>query len=350
MTVEEMDNMFDVLYNNITSNQAPGLNAYEKSIFLTKAQDEIVKNYFSPKSKGNNLQEGFDDSPKRQIDFSKIMETMTTTVFGTPTFDARSNVKSVAFKKKMMLIINEVVDVVRSTNNDSTITLQVVPVKYDEYSRLMSKPYKRPLKYQAWRLITNNAIYVEDKVSNLYSYLRSEGLIKSSFTYEAFREHFPDGITKDSEVTEEITTMISVSGSEIRWYISIDGYCLSSEDTIGTNVAIKFTANQRAAILALIQEAQKTTGESLSVMELIPGPSDTITKYTVRYIRRPNPIIVADLDGLTIEGEDTISECELDDSIHEEIVQRAVELAKIAWTTTGQDNVQLVMQAGQRSE
>ena len=37
MTVEEMDNMFDVLYNNITSNQAPGLNAYEKSVFLTKA-------------------------------------------------------------------------------------------------------------------------------------------------------------------------------------------------------------------------------------------------------------------------------------------------------------------------
>ena len=52
MSVEEMDNMFDVLYNNITSNQAPGLNAYEKSVFLTKGQDETMKNYFNPKSKG----------------------------------------------------------------------------------------------------------------------------------------------------------------------------------------------------------------------------------------------------------------------------------------------------------
>lgn len=78
MSVEEMDNMFDVLYNNITSNQAPGLNAYEKSVFLTKGQDEILKNYFNPKSKGNNTQEGFDDSVKRQVDFSMLTTVATT--------------------------------------------------------------------------------------------------------------------------------------------------------------------------------------------------------------------------------------------------------------------------------
>lgn len=49
MTPEEMSNEFDVLYNNITSNQAPGLDEYEKSLFLTKAQDEIIKAYFNPK-------------------------------------------------------------------------------------------------------------------------------------------------------------------------------------------------------------------------------------------------------------------------------------------------------------
>ena len=58
MTNQEFSNEFDVLYNNIMSNQAPGLDEYEKSVFLTKAQDEIVKNYFNPK--GNKYQEGFD--------------------------------------------------------------------------------------------------------------------------------------------------------------------------------------------------------------------------------------------------------------------------------------------------
>lgn len=306
MAVEEMDNMFDVLYNNITSNQAPGLNAYEKSVFLTKGQDEILKNYFNPKSKGNNTQEGFDGSAKRQVDFSMLTTVATTSVtsytyslvsgktdkdgkpvysrtettapkstysyteaydsegnvlkdekdnvlyirnegtdvsdFGTPLFDMRENTKSITLPSKLMYAINEMVEV---TRNNKAVLLQVVPVKFDEYSRLMCKPYKRPLKYQAWRLTNNDVVNKAD---------------------------------------------------------------------------------------------------------IVVGPSDTLTKYTIRYVRRPNPIIVSDLDGLTIEGKSTATECELDPILHEEILQRAVELAKIAWTNTGQDNLQAVIQAGQRSE
>ena len=306
MSVEEMDNMFDVLYNNITSNQAPGLNAYEKSVFLTKGQDETMKNYFNPKSKGNNTQEGFDGSVKRQVDFSMLTTVATTSAtsytyslvsgktdkdgkpvysrtettapkstysyteaydaegnvlkdekdnvlyirnegtdvsgFGTPFFDVRANTKSVTLPSKLMYAINEMVEV---TRNDKKILLQVIPVKFDEYSRLMCKPYKRPLKYQAWRLINNDVVNKAD---------------------------------------------------------------------------------------------------------IVVGPSDILTKYTIRYVRRPNPIIVSNLDGLTIEGKSTATECELDPILHEEILQRAVELAKVAWTNTGQDNLQAVMQAGQRSE
>lgn len=306
MSVEEMDNMFETLYNDIGSTQAPGLNAYEKSVFLTKAQDEILKNYFNPKSKGNNIQEGFDGSVKRQVDFSMLTTVATTSAtsytyslvsgktdkdgkpvysrtettapkstysytvaydtdgnvlkddndnvlyirnegtdvsdFGTPLFDMRENTKSITLPSKLMYAINEMVEV---TRNDKKILLQVVPVKFDEYSRLMCKPYKRPLKYQAWRLINNDVVNKAD---------------------------------------------------------------------------------------------------------IVVGPSDTLTKYTIRYVRRPNPIIVSDLDGLSIEGKSTATECELDPILHEEILQRAVELAKVAWTNTGQDNLQAVMQAGQRSE
>ena len=48
MTTQEFSNEFDVLYNNIMSNAAPGLDEYEKSVFLTKAQNEVLKNYFNP--------------------------------------------------------------------------------------------------------------------------------------------------------------------------------------------------------------------------------------------------------------------------------------------------------------
>lgn len=49
MTTQEFSSEFDILYNNIMSNAAPGLDEYEKSVFLTKAQEEILKNYFNPK-------------------------------------------------------------------------------------------------------------------------------------------------------------------------------------------------------------------------------------------------------------------------------------------------------------
>lgn len=247
MTITEFSDQFDVLYNNITSNQAPGLNEYEKSLFLTKAEKEIVKNYFTPNSKGNNIGQGFDDSAKRQADFSVLMKTGACTAVPDNTAPAKidSRSKVYTYPTDVFIVINETVTV------DSR-PKQVIPLRYDEYTRLMSKPYKRPLKNQVWRLINSG----------------------------------------------------TVSGS----------------------VATK-------------------------TVEIIPGVGDTISAYSVRYVRVPKPIIVGALDGLTIDGVSTVSTvCEIDPILHEDILQRAVELAKAAWTATGQDNIEAVMNMGQRSE
>lgn len=245
MTISEMSDQFDVLYNNITSNQAAGLNEYEKSLFLTKAEKEIVKNYFTANSKGNNIGQGFDDSAKRQADFSVLMKTGTCTSVSTSTskIDDRSSVYT--YPNDVFIVVNETVKV-------GTAYKQVIPLRYDEYTRLMSKPYKRPLKNQVWRLMNS-------------------------------------GTVNDSVATKTV--------------------------------------------------------------EIIAGPEDVISSYSIRYVRTPSPIIVGNLDGLTIDGISAVStNCEIDPILHEDILQRAVELAKVAWTATGQENVQLVMQAGQRSE
>lgn len=236
MSPSEFSNQFDILYNNIMSNAAPGLNEYEKSVLLTKAQNEIVKNYYNPK--GNKYQEGFDGSAKRQIDFSELVTTakITSTVSGA-TYDRRG--KLYELPQRLMLIIQESID----TNNG---TFQVIPIKFDEYMRLMSKPFKEPLKWQAWRLVT-------DSNSNINA-------------------------------------------------------------------------------------------------EIIAHSPDTIESYNIRYIRRPRPIILVDLTteygDLTIDGESAVSECELNPEVHEEILQRAVELAKVIYT--GDANG--LLQVGQRSE
>ena len=41
-TSDEWSVNFDILYNNISSDQAPGLTEYEKSVFLTQAQEAVI--------------------------------------------------------------------------------------------------------------------------------------------------------------------------------------------------------------------------------------------------------------------------------------------------------------------
>jgi hypothetical protein len=87
----EWEERFDILYNNITSNQAPGLNTHDKCVFLTKGQDEVIKNHFSSNSQGNTLKEWFDDSAKRQIDFSMLTTAKSITQTASQTCYANRN-------------------------------------------------------------------------------------------------------------------------------------------------------------------------------------------------------------------------------------------------------------------
>lgn len=158
MNAQDFNDQFDILYNNITSNQAPGLDEYEKSVFLTIAQDDIIKGYFNPK--GNKFIEGYGDNPKRDIDFSMLIkvqnyistqnvEESNVKPLGEAQFDMHYNSKGAVFPNDVLFVISEQVIVKR--NNKQTV-LQVVPLNYMEYTRIMSRPYKRPLVNQAWRV------------------------------------------------------------------------------------------------------------------------------------------------------------------------------------------------------
>ena len=107
MTTTEFSNQFDLLFNNISSNQAPGLNEYEKSVFLTKAQDEIVKNYFQAESNGNTVKKGFDDTAIRQMDFSDLIMSKTLEEENEePDVDPRALVNKITKDDRVYIIIN----------------------------------------------------------------------------------------------------------------------------------------------------------------------------------------------------------------------------------------------------
>lgn len=172
MKNEEFSNQFSSLLNSYGSIPQFGeqasrneivLDEYEKSALLTQAQDILVKSYFD--SMLNAQGQGFDDSSRRQVDFSsliKVTELSATSSSGT-LYDVRSllfklptrNGGTTPDSADVLFILNEKLLKMKG----STVEAQYVikPISYLEYDREMSKPYTKPLKRQAWRLFQNQS-------------------------------------------------------------------------------------------------------------------------------------------------------------------------------------------------
>lgn len=182
MTLQEMSNEFDVLYNNAMSNQAPGIDEYEKSLFLTKAQSEIVKAYFDPR--GNKFQEGYDNGEKRQYDFSMITRhtNLTPVASGEKLhpFDPRAYMYQMP--ANVFLVLNEQIrEYDEDTNSEVEYLYRVLPIDYNQYAMKMSKPFKFPPKEVVWRLITTEQ---EGNDASLgYSICEIIGRFKNPYPY-----------------------------------------------------------------------------------------------------------------------------------------------------------------------
>ena len=89
----------------------------------------------------------------------------------------------------------------------------------------------------------------------------------------------------------------------------------------------------------LFQDGGASTLDLYSEIIPVEGSisSSEVPKYKIRYIRRPKPIVLVNLDfatqsDLEIDGVKTVSECELNPIMHMDILNKAVELA---YTTRG---------------
>lgn len=143
MTLDEFRNEFCILYDNVMSNQAPELTDYEISVFLTKAQEQIVKAYASPAL--NVTREDYKSNPFREHIYSKLLSTYSVTDKN------NTSISSFTLPNNILGILNESCIVLKSSTPK---TLVVTPlVAGVEKDRLLSKPYPYPLKGYAWRVV-----------------------------------------------------------------------------------------------------------------------------------------------------------------------------------------------------
>ncbi len=246
MTVTEFSNEFDIYYNSIASNSAPGIDLYEKSVYLTKAQLEIVKNYFNPN--GNKYKEGFEKSSKRRSDLKELV----THYKGTSKLSADVTIDedSQLFKlpSDVFITLQETGKVISSDKCINNKSINIKPITHDEYNIQKSNPFKKPDGSVIWKL-----------------------------------------------------------------------------DLSSVN--------------------------SFDLVELI-SPY-TIYQYDLRYIKQPEPIVLTNLDtefsgeGLSVDGVTTTQTCKLSETLHKEILDRAVELALSDYK---QNNLAIKSQLNSRNE
>lgn len=183
MTTKEMSDSLDSLLNSYANTADFGegsskldivLDEYEKSLYLTQAQDIVLKAYFQRTT--NSEGAGFDDSEKRQIDYSSLITTKSITERSSSgeAFDERGILfdmpkrvddegEPIENTTDVLLILNE--RLITKIGNPpeegepdkrQTKTYVVVPINYKEYDNEMSKPYAQPLRRQVWRLFQSS--------------------------------------------------------------------------------------------------------------------------------------------------------------------------------------------------
>lgn len=230
MTNIELSQEFDTLLHSYNTFNAYGvtigtsliLNEYEKSVYLTTAQEQLIKEYYS----GNTATEN---------SFESIEEV----------------------RKYLQALVT---DITLTTQHICTPKYSVS--KYSQFYKLTTKLNKHELWYIIFETakIGNRTTIVKPTTHDkVYSLLRNP--LKTNFLERTFRLEI-------------------------------------SNDTI----------------------------------ELIN--KYPITEYFIRYLKKPRPIILEDFENLTINGYSTETSCELHESLHRPILERAYLLALQTFSRT----------------
>ena len=326
---EEIINRFDVLYNNTMSNQAPSLDAYEMSVFFNKAQLEVLKNHLNPK--GNKYGEGFDGSSKRQLDFSSLTIEESYLLF--PQITERVSPSTWRASVVKMTPGETAADIPTYSIEDCNI----------DYSSMLS--------------IVNESLGVAINELNYYVKLCQALMIGEASGFDVDE----DGKVNIADVTALIDAVFEEKYPKDSDPAAIINYLLGMQEngiivlrnpkTPEEIIAENNIRTSRLVVVplnnieydTLMSRPYKYPPKSQAwrilinnVPEFIIGPNFAPYKYSIRYIKVP-----AEVD--LVNNERT---CELPDSLIDEVLQRAVELAKNAW----EGNIETTKALGERSE
>lgn len=176
MTTEEFSNEFDTLLNSYSTIEAFGktpstieLNEYEKSIFLTNAQEEIVIGMYNGK---NPFGDSFERTEEIRRYLSSLIKTYTTTDKKVGYIGLSKSSVFFELPNDLWFITYESVNL----KDDglgcmSGKDITVVPITQDEYHRIIKNPFRGTNDRRALRLDLSSKIVEIVSKYNVESYL-----------------------------------------------------------------------------------------------------------------------------------------------------------------------------------
>ena len=208
---------------------------------------------------------------------------------------------------------------------------------------------------------SNKEIVLNEHEKSVFLTLAQESLLLSLYdgknvTKESFESNEESRRLLSNLIEEaELTPLTNTSGNFIG--MGTNSYYFTLPDGSGTKPAVWFLTYESVTVS---YEDGGTCGDT-GVLEVIPVKQDeyhklkknpfrgandrralrldladnnvevvsnyTVTKYYIRYLKRPTPIVLANLyDGVTIDGVSTPTECVLHESLHHKILEIAVKM------------------------
>ena len=153
MTNKEFDTQFDIFYNNIASNAAPSVTSYEKSVFLTQAQRDIIIGLYNGREIPGISFESTEEARKYLSNLVKVHEV-----------DIDNINTLIELPNKLWFITLE-----ESIFNDDSYEclkgniMEVVPARQDTLYSLLDNPFKGPSERRVLRVDINGKIKLYSK-------------------------------------------------------------------------------------------------------------------------------------------------------------------------------------------
>ena len=236
MRLEDFSNGFDTLLNSYsrrgdfgTTDADIRLDEYEKSLFLTKAQEELALSLYNGK---NPYNESFEQTEELRRYLAPLVEEVTLnpieTTNGQP-LGVESSSKFFTLPEKLWFITYEAVKVSQGKCEENA-TMDVYPVRQDEYHKIKRNPFRGANDRRALRLdLSEGNVEIVCKYNVVQYYIRYLRRLKPIILADFGEENPIEGYTEAQECELPDSLHQRILETAVQMAIQSRGYSINRD-------------------------------------------------------------------------------------------------------------------------